>query len=178
LQLIFSGRGSAYGCGDRPTDSKPFGLVIADPLDNAGERVVYGLVAGAISRVTVLGGGGSEVEAATREQDALPGRFFSVVAPDGGRIELVGYDTNGKEVARIGSLAPRSDPPLSKAEAMKQGDPAGFAPGVAAPEAYVYKGEQIDPGVALRLELVCLQERAVFRCFDSMAEAEAAHVRP
>lgn len=172
LQLTFSGRGPSYGCGGRPTASKPFGLVVADPLDNSDERVVYGLVASAISRVRVLGGAGSEVEVATRKQVALPGRFFSVVAPNDGQIELVGYGGKGREVARLGSLDPPLKPSVSKAQAMEQGDPAGFAPGVAAPETYLYKGEPVDPSVATRLELACLQERTVFRCFDSAAEAE------
>jgi hypothetical protein len=177
LQLTFSGRGAAYGCGERPGASKPFGLVVADPLDNRGERVVYGLVADAISRVEVLGGEGSAVEAETREHSEVPGRFFVVVAPRDGQIELVGYSADGKEVARFGSLEPPAGPPLSKAEAIEQGDPAGFAPAVTAPEAFVYKGEPIKPRVATRLGIACMQEVAAVRCYDSIAESEAAQGR-
>jgi hypothetical protein len=169
LQLTFSGRGSAYGCGPRPTAAKPFGLVIADPLDNGDERVVYGLVASAISRVEVRGGAGSEAEATTGERGGLPGRFFALVAPSDGRLELIGYDADGQEVARLGSTEASPSPPLSKAEAIEQGDPAGFAPAVEAPEDYVYRGEQIEPGAAARMGLACLQEQAVMRCYDSPA---------
>ena len=174
LQLRFEERGAAYGCGARPTAAKPFGLVIADPLNNGDERVVYGLVSNDISRVSVRGGGGSQIYAVTAEKAGLPGRFFSVVAPNDGRIELVGYSADGEERARLGNREAPADPPLSRAEAMAQGDPAGFAPGFAAPNAYVYRGESISPAEATRLELACLQGREIFRCYDSEAEAEAA----
>src|SRR6187551_257292 len=49
LQLRFEGRGPSYSCGDAPTVSQPFGLLIADPLEEgSGERVVYGLVSDGI----------------------------------------------------------------------------------------------------------------------------------
>lgn len=140
LRLRFGDRGAAYGCGTRPSDRKPFGLVVADSLDMGGERVVYGLVAGEVERIRVLGGGGSRADAATREQAGLPGRYFSVVAPDDGQIELIAYDAGGEEVARLGSIEPPSEPPLSRAEAIAQGDPAGFAPTVPAPGV---RGEEI-----------------------------------
>lgn len=178
LQLSFADRGSAYGCGDEPSAEKPFGLVIADPLGGGGERVVYGLVSDDIARVSVFGGGGSHVDAATRPKAELPGRFFSVVAPNDGRIELIGHSVDGKEIARLGGLDEPSQPPLSKAQAMAQGDPAGFAPGIAPPSSYDYKGEDIGPGVATRLELVCLQGRDQIRCYDSEEEMEAAQGGP
>jgi hypothetical protein len=174
LQLRFEERGAAYGCGVRPTAAKPFGLVIADPLNNGDERVIYGLVSSDISRVSVRGGGGSQIDAVTGEKAELPGRFFYVVAPNDGRIELVGYNADGEERARLGNLESPADPPLSRAEAMAQGDPAGFAPGFAPPSAYVYRGESISPAKATRLKLVCSQGREIFHCYDSEAEAEAA----
>lgn len=178
LRLTFSGRGAAYGCGERPAASRPFGLVVADPLDSGAERVVYGLVVGEISRVKVLGGEGSETEAQTREEAELPGRFFAVVAPSDGRIELVGYDDAGGVIARIGGVDGEAGRPLSKADAVEQGDPAGFAPAVPAPETYLYEGEPIDPGVVSRLGLACLEGRAVARCYDSPTEGERARGRP
>jgi hypothetical protein len=177
LQLTFSGRGSAYGCGSRPTESRPFGLVIADPLDGGDERVVYGLVSEAIARVNVRGARGSEVETETQANEELWGRFFSMVAPNDGPLQLIGYGADGEKVASLGSTSASSAPPLSKAEAMEQGDPAGFAPGVTAPHVYIYKGEVVDEALAQQLELACLQERAVFRCYDSEAEMESDGVR-
>ncbi len=178
LQLNFADRGSAYGCGDEPSAEKPFGLVIADPLDGGGERVVYGLVSESIAKVSVLGGSGSQVNATTRPKADLPGRFFSVVAPNDGRIELVGYSADGNEIARLGGLDEPTKPPLSKAQAMAQGDPAGFAPGIAPPASYDYKGGDIDPAAATRLELVCLQGREHIRCYDSNEEMEASQGTP
>lgn len=174
LQLRFNGGVPSYGCGGRPSAAKPFGLVIADPLDSGRERVVYGLVSSDVSRVIVLGGDGSHTEAVTGKEVGLPGRFFSVVAPNGGRLELVGYSAGGEELARLGSLTPPTDPPLSRAEAMAHGDPAGFAPAIAPPGSYEYQGKSITPAKAARLELVCMQEPGVMRCYDSESEAEAA----
>ncbi|HEU4944304.1 MAG TPA: hypothetical protein VFT10_03995, partial [Solirubrobacterales bacterium] len=121
-----------------------------------------------------LGGDGSQTETVTSDEVGLPGRFFSAVAPNGGRLELVGYSADGEELARLGSLAPPTGPPLSRAEAMAQGDPAGFAPAIAPPSSYEYQGESIAPAEAARLELVCTQEPGVMRCYDSESEAEAA----
>jgi hypothetical protein len=136
LQLSYGERGASYGCGSRPTATKPFGLLVADsvaesPGDDSRERVIYGLVAGDIKRVSVLGG--APVSADTEPEKGLPGRFFVVTVPHLGRIEVVGYDGAGHERARIGSLAQPSHPPLSHAEAVAQGDPAGFAPTFAPP---------------------------------------------
>ncbi|HVY77911.1 MAG TPA: hypothetical protein VG898_05345 [Solirubrobacterales bacterium] len=69
----------------------------------------------------------------TEAKQGLPGRFFVVLVPHLGRIEVVGYDATGRERARIGSLAKPSHPPMSHAEAVAQGDPAGFAPTAAPP---------------------------------------------
>jgi len=174
LQLRYNHRDVSYGCGDEPTAAKPFGLLVADSLEaGSRERVVYGLVAGDIARVSVLGDGGEHTDADTELKTGLPGRFFAVLVPHLGRIELVGYDTVGNEQARIGSLAPPTAPPHSKAEAVAQGDPAGFAPAVAPPSSYIYKGKRIDPALATRLKLVCLDGSEVGRCYDSAAELEA-----
>ncbi|MBS1877901.1 MAG: hypothetical protein JST31_00155 [Actinobacteria bacterium] len=129
LQLVYDDRAPSYGCGNAPTAAAPFGLLVADPLEEGSrERVVYGLVAGDIARVAVLGKGGQRTGARTERKQGLPGRFFAVAVPHLGRIEVVGYDGNGRQVGRIGSLARPDHPPLSKAEAVDQGDPAGFAP--------------------------------------------------
>jgi len=149
-------------------------------LDGGNERVVYGLVSEAIARVKVRGAAGSEVEATTQANEELWGRFFSTVAPNDGALQLIGYGTDGKVVASIGRTtgAAPSDPPLSKAEAIRQGDPAGFAPGFTAPNTYVYKGKVVDSSLSVRLGLACVQERVVFRCYDSEAEAEGEAHRP
>ena len=132
LQLTYSEGGVSYGCGDRPTAAEPFGLLVADSLsEDSRERVVYGLVASDISRISVLGAEPTEV--ATEAKEGLPGRFFAALVPHLGRIEVVGYDSAGQERARIGSLAEPSHPPRSHAEAVAQGDPAGFAPTAAPP---------------------------------------------
>jgi hypothetical protein len=136
LQLRYDERGASFGCGDRPTAKKPFGLLVADsvaesPGDDSRERVIYGLVASDIERVSVLGE--EPIATHTEPKEGLPGRFFVVLVPRLGRIELVGYDAAGHERARIGSLAQPAHPPLSHAEAVAQGDPAGFAPTFAPP---------------------------------------------
>jgi hypothetical protein len=132
LQLSYDRGGTSYGCGDRPTAAKPFGLLVADSLEEGSpERVIYGLVSSDIARVSVLGK--EPTDTVTEVKQGLPGRFFAVLVPHLGRIELVGYGATGSERARIGSLARPSHPPLSHAEAVAQGDPAGFAPTAAPP---------------------------------------------
>ncbi len=178
LQLRYNERGPAFGCGERPTAAKPFGLVIADSLDatqkEVAQRVIYGLVSNEITRVSVLGEGDDHTDTTTSEKPGLPGRFFSVVVPGYDRIELVGYDRTGRERARIGSRAEPDHPPLSHAEAVAQGDPAGFAPAVAAPTSFSYRGKSITPGEAVSGGLTCLQDSKGIRCYDSLAELDAA----
>jgi hypothetical protein len=136
LQLSYDERDASFGCGDKPTAARPFGLLVADsvadsPADQSRERVIYGLVRSDIERISVLGK--RPISTVTEPKEGLPGRFFVVLVPRLGRIEVVGYDAAGHERARIGSLARPSHPPLSHAEAMAQGDPAGFAPTFASP---------------------------------------------
>jgi hypothetical protein len=134
LQLRYEDRGPLYGCGDQPSEARPFGLVVADSLDEGSrERVIYGLVSSDIARVSVLGGGGEHTDVVTEVKEGLPGRFFAVVVPHLGRIALVGYDASGQPRGRIGSLARPAHPPHSYAEAVAQGDPAGFAPAAPLP---------------------------------------------
>lgn len=133
LQLSYDEGGTSFGCGSRPTAAEPFGLLVADSLvEGSQERVVYGLVSNDIARVSVLGEE-PPADAVTETKEGLPGRFFAVVVPHLGRIEIVGYDAAGNEQAQIGSLNSPAHPPLSHAEAVKQGDPAGFAPTFAPP---------------------------------------------
>jgi hypothetical protein len=173
LQLRYDGGPPSYGCGEPPTAAQPFGLLVADSLDErSAERVIYGLVSSDIASVSVLGGDGRHTDATTGVKSGLPGRFFAIVVPDRGRIEVVGYDDTGKEIARIGSRAEPRHAPRSLAEARALGDPAGFAPAVAAPLTYLYRGQTISESEAVRRGLACLQEPTVFRCFDSTAEAE------
>lgn len=132
LQLTYDGRHPSFGCGARPSAKKPFGLVVFDRLgESSREGVVYGLVTGNVARVSVLGPGGAHYDAATEEKEGVPGRFFATVVPQLERIEVVGYDSGGRETARIGSLAQPAHPPLSHSEAVEDGDPAGFAPTIA-----------------------------------------------
>jgi hypothetical protein len=174
LQLLYNEGGASYGCGGRPASARPFGLLVADSLEEGSrERVIYGLVAADIARISVLGDGGEHTDAVTEAKQGLPGRFFAVSVPHLGRIELVGYDSLGNERARIGSLAPPTHPPHSKAEAVAQGDPAGFAPTVAPPSSFKYQGKSITAAEAVRRQFVCVQDSAEFRCYDRPAEAEA-----
>jgi hypothetical protein len=175
LQLRYDEGGPSYGCGDRPTARRPFGLMVADPLEEGSrERVVYGLVSSDIARVSVLGKGGQHTDTTTEVKEGLPGRFFAVVVPHLGRIEVVGYDSAGGERARIGSIAEPAHQPLSHAEAVAQGDPAGFAPTAPTPNSYIYEGRHITEAEVIRLELACLEGRIVIRCYHSVAEMEAA----
>lgn len=173
LQLRYNDRGPAYGCGDRPSAREPFGLVVADPLGESPERVIYGLVANEIATVAVLHPDGGRTTAQTEAKPPLPGRFFSVAVQKDRQIDLIGYDFAGKRVAEIGSLAPPTEPPLSRRQAIEQGDPAGFAPGVAAPGSVNYQGHDIAPSEVVKLHLSCIESREVTRCYGSPAEIPA-----
>jgi hypothetical protein len=175
LQLRSNGDAPAFGCGDRPTAARPFGIVIADSVNASRDRVIYGLVSSDISRVSVLGDGDRHTDTATRMEPSLPGRFFSVVVPNRGRIELVGYDDRGREQARIGSRERPDHPPRSHDDAVAQGDPAGFAPAVAMPTSFRYRGGTITPTEAARRGLSCAQDRQEVRCYDSLQELDAEH---
>ncbi len=167
LQLTYGGPGggSSYGCGRAPSPAHPFGLLIADPLaEGLHEEVVYGLVGADIARIAVLGDGGRHTFASTTSKEGLPGRFFAVVVPHRGRVEVVGYGADGKARARIGSLATPSHPPHSKAEAIAQGDPAGFAPTLEPPP-MTFEGRRISSAEVTRLGLSCAIRRNVARCF-------------
>ncbi len=175
LQLEYDGRGPTYGCGDAPTGSKPFGLLVADSLaEGSRERVVYGLVADDIIRIAVLGKGAEPTDAPTEDESGLPGRFFAVAVPHRGQIEVVGYDGEGRQVARIGSLAGPARAPHSKAEAIEQGDPAGFAPTLPPPSSFTFEGHEISEAEVGRLELICLEGQAVSHCYRTPQELEAA----
>lgn len=170
LRLTYGNRGAAFGCGDPPSAREPFGLLISDPLGQGSrEGVVYGLAADDIARVSVLVPGGKRYEAATEAKDGLPGRFFALVVPRLSRVEVVGYDRSGKRRARVGSLAPASKPPRSHAEAVRQGDPAGFAPTSPTPSVWTFHGKRITEAQASRLGLACVQGRDAFACYRSRA---------
>jgi hypothetical protein len=167
LQLRPGAHAPAYSCGRAPTTAEPFGLVVADSSDAAPDRVVYGLVGDGITRVSVLGAGRAHTDGATVAKPGLPGRFFSVTVPNRGRIELVAYAASGREVARIGSRATPAHPPRSQEEARAQGDPAGFAPAIAAPQTYTYKGRQITDAQLRALKgVMCVQDRDGIVCRD------------
>ncbi|MQA73958.1 MAG: hypothetical protein GEU88_06395 [Solirubrobacterales bacterium] len=124
--------------------------------------------------MSALGDGSQHYDADTTVKPGLPGRYFSLTAPNEGRIELVGFDASGAEVARIGSRETPADKPLSHDEAVAQGDPAGFAPTAVPARSFVYRGESIDPAKADRLGLVCVDSLQTVRCYDSVEEANAA----
>jgi|GEM_PF-2337500 len=175
LQLIYDGGEPSYGCGEAPTASRPFGLLVADPLaEGSRERVVYGLVADDVVRVAVLGGDGKRTDGPTEPKHGLPGRFFAVVVPHRGRIEVVGYDAGGRPVARIGSNSRPDHPPRSKAEAIEQGDPAGFAPTLPPSSRLTFEGHEISEAEVGRLGLICLEGRTVAPCYRTPRELEAA----
>jgi hypothetical protein len=169
LELTYRGdglrAGTSYGCGRAPSPARPFGLVTVDYLaEGLHEEVAYGLVAGGITRVAVLGPGGRHTYADTEAKEDLPGRFFAVVVPHRGQVELVGYGSDGRVRARIGSLAPPDHPPRSKEEAVEQGEQMGFAPTLTQPRLYL-EGQPIDSAEVRRLKLDCAFGRTVGICF-------------
>lgn len=105
-------------------------------------------------------------------RDGLPGRYFSIVVPNEGRIELIGYDGSGHEVGRVGSLdepARRTDEGLIPA----LGDPAVFGPTAPPVSVYTYRGGRISSERVQELGLACVEDPPVARCYDSVAEAES-----
>lgn len=175
LQLRFAGYRPAYGCGSRPTAENPFGVVIADASGiGSTERVIYGLVSSDVWRVSVLGDGDDHIDTTTTVKQGLPGRYFSVAVPNDGRIEIVGYDAGGAEVARLGSRREPTNRPLSREQAVAQGDPAGFAPTVVPASSFLYQGDVIAPERAAALHLVCVDTPRDVQCYGSAAEAESA----
>jgi hypothetical protein len=172
LQLRFNDGRPAYGCGVSPTASNPFGLVSADSLEDSGERVIYGLVSDEIAKITVLHPSGDRTTASTEAKTSVPGRFFSIATPGDSQIALVGYDSAGTEVARVGNLAPPVDAAHSRQEAIEQGNPAGFAPTAPPSSSLTYKGHSITPAEVERLQLSCLESGGATSCYDSSTEAE------
>jgi hypothetical protein len=164
LQLREAGDGPAYGCGHAPTPDRPFGLVIADSLNASPERVIYGLVSGEAATVRVLGRGAAYTTATTTPKPGLPGRFFTATVPNSGRIELLAIARDGSTIGHIGNRANPRHPPRSQAEAVAQGNPAGFAPAIPAPTSFTYQGHRIKPSDAARRGLVCTQNRRGVNC--------------
>lgn len=183
LQLQYTGLRPAYKCGYAPSAERPFGLVVADATPAANdpeavppERVIYGLASEETVRVQVLGVAGADATEAITDtviRPGLPGRYFSIVVPNQGRIELVGYDESGGEVGRAGSL---TAPAQRTADGLipAPGDPAVFAPTATPASVYSYRGEDIDPKRAQELGLVCVEDLAEVRCYDSVGELNAA----
>lgn len=183
LQLQYAELRPAYKCGYAPSEERPFGLVVADatpavndPEAVPAERVIYGLASEEIVRVGVLGVPGADSGQAitdTVPRPGLPGRYFSIVVPNEGRIELVGWDEPGAEVGRAGSL---TEPERRTADGLipAPGDPAVFAPTATPASVYSYRGEDIDPKQAQDLGLVCVEDLAEVRCYDSVGELNAA----
>jgi hypothetical protein len=174
LQLRFDAGRPAYGCGDRPTTTHPFGLVIADSLEGSGERVIYGLVSDEIAKIAVLHPGSGSTAAPTEAKAGLPGRFFSIAVPSDSQIALVGYDSAGTEIARVGNLSLPAEAAQSRQQAIEQGDPAGFAPTAPPSSSLTYKGRSITPAEEERMHLSCLESGGDTRCYDSPSEAEEA----
>lgn len=175
LNLRYTGHLPTYGCGDTPTVEEPFGLLIADssardPDDQSPERLFYGIVHGDIARVSVLRKDGRQYRARTLERPGLPGRFFTLTTPRGGRIEVVGYDLAGHEVGRIGRLIGPRTPIRSQDDARAQGDPSGFAPTADMPDDFSYRGGTIPRDEAARRGLACVQNRDEVVCTDQPAE--------
>jgi hypothetical protein len=177
LELAYAGRSPEYGCGQPPTLAKPFGVVVADSLGGSRVQIIYGLVSADILRVDVVGAPGHRGTDRTTSKAGLPGRFFSLVVPAEGQIELVGYGATGDELARIGSRARPIRNAESKEDAVAQGDPAGFTPAVPLPTSFSYEGKAIPANTAARDGLACAQDRDGVHCYDSVAAMTAAHAR-
>ncbi|HEX4364900.1 MAG TPA: hypothetical protein VHZ75_10155 [Solirubrobacteraceae bacterium] len=176
LQLRYGNGGAARGCGETPTAAKPFGVVVVDTNDASGDRIIYGLVTSDIARVSVLGTGNNHTDASTEHNPQLPGRFFSAIVPNHGRIELVGYDPDGHQVARTGNRAQPTHSARSREEAAQQGDPAGYAPSVDMPSTFTYKGQSITQAQAIQQGLTCEQSRDGVQCHDPRAGVLPLHV--
>jgi hypothetical protein len=162
--------------------------VIVDYLaEGLHEEVAYGLVADGVARVAVLGSGGRHTYATTEAKDGLPGRFFAVVVPHRGRVELVAYASDGRVVARVGSLSGPVDA-HSKEEARAEGLQAGFAPTIESPQEIIFEGRRISGAELRRLRPSCAFGRTVAICFRNgheptaltrrLREAEEALKRP
>ncbi len=161
LDLRHPGRRPVYGCGQAPTDSQPFGLlVVAVQPDHV--RVVFGVVAEHIRAVRI---GGRDVPTETRS--GLTGRFFSLEVPDRGPVYAEGFDGSGDLVAHVGSKVRSGTTPSSLAQARAQGDVAGFAPAVSGDGTFVYRGQEISPDRAATLGLNCTEDdTTTVRCSD------------
>lgn len=171
LQLQWKDIPPGYRCGYPPSSERPFGLVVADATpvgENPGpvsQRVIYGIVSDEVERVSVLGSEVGETGTQAISRQRLPGRYFSIVVPNEGMIELVGYDASGEEVGRIGSLtepAQRTEDGIIPAP----GDPAVFAPTATPPRDVSYNGRQIKMRRAAQLGLDCAITLEEVRCFD------------
>lgn len=170
-------RRATYGCGPSPSDERPIGLVVADYNAVPNKRLLYGLVAPAVDRVNVLGRADEHTDTTAREQPGIPGKYFRVIAPKHRRVEVVAYNSDGEEVARLGSRRPRAHSPRSQEDAMAQGDPSGFAPTAAPVSHFTYRGRPIDPDDAARRQLICVEDEVGVRCYGSQPEMEAAERR-
>jgi hypothetical protein len=159
LQMRVEKERPAYGCGVAPTSSTPFGVLVVDqtPITDGmpTQQVAYGLAAENIARVSVLGPGTDHYDAETVARADLPGRYFGVVSPAMQRIEIVGYDASGAEVARVGSRRPPDHQPISHDDAVALGDPAGFAPTAVPLRHFSYESHRISPQEASDLGLTC-----------------------
>jgi hypothetical protein len=169
-----TGRRATSGCGPRPSEQRPIGLVVADSRAVPNQRVVYGLVSPSVARISVLGRGDDHVDVTSHARDGIPGRYFMATVPNTPRIELVAYDAEGREIGRLGSREQAVHAPRSKEEAIAQGDPSGFAPTAAPVDAVEYRGQRIEPDEAARRGLSCTEDDIEIRCYDSAAEMEAA----
>jgi hypothetical protein len=150
-------------------------LVIVDGQgEGSAQRIVYGLVDRSIARVGVLESGGRTFLAEATTRPELPGRYFSLVVPNEGQVELVGFDQSGSEIARIGSLKPPEHLPTSHDEAVAQGDPSGFAPTATPAAMFEYRGEPITPEAAAEQDLKCIDSLREVVCYDSIEELNAS----
>jgi len=165
-------RRPTYACGPQPSRERPIGLVVADSQAVSEKRVMYGLVAAGVARVSVLGRGDDAVDTTPRAREGIPGQYFLVTVPRTPRIELVAYDSNGRELGRLGSRA-ATGTPGSKQEAIAQGHPNGFEPTAAPVLDFKYRGQPIEPDEAARRGLACTEDEIEVRCYGSEAEMEA-----
>lgn len=171
MNLRYKGHQPSYGCDVAPSRERPFGLVIADSGSSPSERLIYGLVSDDARRVTALTNDGARVDAPAELRDDLPGRFFSMVVPNNGGVELVAYDAADRHMAHLGDRDPNEagvqpGRPTTRDELRQRGEPLGYAPSVAMPDRFSYRGGTIARDDAARRGLSCTQDIDGVRCTD------------
>lgn len=151
LQLADPQRRGLVGCGQTPTVTQPFGVLVVD-REPGGRSIVFGLVAEKIVTVRMAG---QDVD--TQPRGGLPGRFFSFKVAEQPTVYAEGLNSAGVVVATIGSTSSSTGAIKSFEQARAQGHPSGFAPS-AAEAPFTYNGRTISGEEAQKQNLICTED--------------------